>query len=242
MSGSSSNWTTWLLGLVEADIYRAFTQKIHVERDYMKKSDQFWDRIAEKYAKNPVSDQETYQAKLNQTQAILSSSMRILEFGCGTGSTAIQHAPYVKHIDAIDISQNMIEIGRKRAVESHIENITFTRGTLMEFNAPSDSLDAVLGLNVIHLLPDRSSVLEDVARILKPGGFFISSSACLGGSYFRFLKLFAPFGKLLGLMPDVFVFTESKLVDEIKNLGFSIETQWSHGTKGISVFIIARKL
>jgi 2-polyprenyl-3-methyl-5-hydroxy-6-metoxy-1,4-benzoquinol methylase len=208
----------------------------------MRKSDKFWDRKAEGYANSPISDQDTYQKKLNQTQAILSPDMRILEFGCGTGTTAVHHAPHVLHIDAIDISQNMIEIGRRRSGESNIDNITFTRGTLAEFNADTASLDAVLGLNVIHLLPDWRSVVTEVARILKPGGVFVSSTGCLGGSYLRSIKLLVPLGKFLGLMPDVFVLTESELADEIKNSGLSIETQWHHGMKGINVFIIARKM
>ena len=208
----------------------------------MTQSQKFWDRKAEGYAKSQVSDQESYQKKINQTQAVLAPDMRMLEFGCGTGTTAVHHAPHVLHIDAIDISQNMLDIGRRRAADSDINNITFTRATLAEFNAETASLDAVLGLNVIHLLPDWRSELAEVARILKTGGVFVSSTACLGGSYFRFIKLLAPLGKLLGIMPDLIVLTESDLAEEIRRAGFVIETQWQHGVKGISVFIIARKL
>jgi len=146
----------------------------------MGKSETFWDRKAASYAESSISDVESYQRKLSETQKLFSPDMRVLEFGCGTGATAVQHAPHVAHIDAIDISEKMLEIGRERAAKSHIENIRFTRGTLSEFNAETGSLDAVLGLNVIHLLPDRQAVFSDVARILKPGGVFISSTACFG--------------------------------------------------------------
>ena len=208
----------------------------------MNTSEKFWDRKAEEYAKSAISDEETYQRKLAETQEILAPEMRMLEFGCGTGSTALHHAPHVLHIDAIDISQNMVEIGRRKAKEANIENITFTRATLAEFGADTASLDAVLGLNVIHLLPDRRSVFAEIARILKPGGVFVSSTVCLASSYLRFIKFLVPLGKFLGQMPDVFVITESELVNEIKTAGFVIERQWHHGTKGISVFIIARKI
>ena len=207
----------------------------------MSESDKLWDRKAEGYAKSSISDEETYQRKLSETQDVFAPDMRVLEFGCGTGATAVHHAPHVAHIDAIDISDNMLEIGHGRANESNIENITFTRGTLTEFNAGAASLDAVLGLNVIHLLPDRQAVLTEVARILKPGGVFVSSTGCLGNSYLRFLSLIVPLGKFLGLMPDVFVLTESELASEITNAGFTIESQWHHGMKDINVFIIARK-
>lgn len=207
----------------------------------MTKSNKFWDKAAERYAKSPVSDEATYQKKLDETQSFFTPTMRIVEFGCGTGTTAIHHAPHVQHIDAIDISENMVEIGRGKAREAGIDNITFTQGTLSEFNAQPASLDAVLGLNVLHLLPDRQAVIAEVARILKPGGIFVNSTVCLGGSYLRFLALAVPLGKLLGLMPDVFVLTEAELVNEVTSAGFVIERQWRHGKNGIAVFMIARK-
>ncbi len=207
----------------------------------MAETDKFWDNAAARYAKSPVSDEATYQKKLDETQRFFTPDMHILEFGCGTGTTAVHHAPHVQHIDAIDISENMLEIGRAKAAEADVENITFTRGTLTEFNAETASLDAVLGLNVIHLLADRQAVIAEVERILKPGGVFVSSTVCLGKSYLRFIKLVAPLGKLLGLMPDVFVLTEAELASEITDAGFSIESQWHHGKNGIAVFMVARK-
>lgn len=208
----------------------------------MSKSDKFWDKTAERYAKSPVSDEATYQKKLAETQSFLSPNMRIVEFGCGTGTTAVHHAPHVQHIDAIDISEKMLDICRGKARDADIDNITFTRGTLAEFNAADASFDAVLGLNVIHLLPDRKAVIAEVARILKPGGIFVSSTVCLGQSYLRFIKLVVPLGKMLGLMPDVYVLTEEQLAGEVTRAGFEVERQWHHGKGGIAVFMIVRKL
>ncbi len=208
----------------------------------MNKSDKFWDKAAEKYATKSVPDEAAYQRKLSETQSFFSPDMRILEFGCGTGTTAIHHAPHVRHIDAIDVSEKMLEIGRGKATRAEIKNVTFKRGTLSDFNTETASLDAILGLNVIHLLPDRQAVLTEVARILKPGGIFVSSTGCLGNSYFRFIKVIVPLGKLLGLMPDVFVVTEDELASEITNAGFKIESQWHHGMQDIDVFIVARKV
>ncbi len=208
----------------------------------MSTSERFWDKTAERYAKSPVSDEATYQRKLEETRSYFRPNMRVLEFGCGTGTTAIHHAQHVQHIDAIDISENMLRIGRGKAREAGVDNITFARGTLAEFNAEDESFDAVLGLNVIHLLPDRPQVFEEVARILKPGGLFVSSTVCLGHSYLRFIKLIAPLGKWLGLMPDVFILTETELASEVTREGFEIESQWHHGKNGIAVFMIARKV
>lgn len=207
----------------------------------MSKSDKFWDKTAEKYSRKPVPDEEKYRQKLSETQEFLSADMHILEFGCGTGTTAIYHSPYVQKIEAIDISEKMIEIGRRKAEAAGINNLTFSRATLEEYKADSSSLDAVLGLNVIHLVPNRKELIAEVARILKPGGIFISSTGCLGDSYFRFLRFLIPFLKPLGIVPDIFIFSEAELTTEIKNAGFSIERQWHYGPQNIEVFIIAKK-
>lgn len=207
----------------------------------MSESDKFWDKTAQKYAQSPVGDEATYQKKLAETQSFFTPNMHILEFGCGTGTTAIHHSPLVQQIDAIDISESMLEIGRGKASEAGVQNITFTRGTLTEFKAEAASLDAVLGLNVIHLVPDRQAVITEAARILKPDGIFVTSTVCLGHSYLRFIKLAVPLGKLLGLMPDVFILTEAELTSEVTDAGFVIERQWHHGKNGIAVFMIARK-
>ncbi len=207
----------------------------------MSRSRKFWDRKAEGYARSSISDEASYHKKLAETQRLFTPDMNVLEFGCGTGTTAIHHAPYVQHIDAIDISANMLEIGRAKVQKAGIDNVSFTQGTLTDFNAKSATTDAVLGLNVVHLLPDRDDVLAEVSRILKPGGIFVSSTVCLGASYMRFIKFLVPLGKLVGLMPDVFVLTEEQWVKEIEGAGFTIEVQWHHGMHNMSVFIVARK-
>lgn len=201
----------------------------------------FWDKTAARYAKSPVSDEKTYQRKLSETREFLSAGMQVLEFGCGTGTTAVHHAPHVAHIDAVDISQNMLDIGQQKADEAGVSNITFRRGTLAEIQAETASLDAVLGLNVLHLIADRRAVIAEAARILKPGGVFVSSTVCLAGSKLRFIRYVAPLARLLGLMPDLFIFSEADLADEIIASGFTIERQWHHGKDGIAVFIIARR-
>ena len=75
--------------------------------------------------------------------------------------------------------------------------------------------------------------------MLKPGGIFVTSTACLGDTM-AFFKFIAPIGKFLGLMPLVQVFTSKELENSLINAGFGIDYQWQPG-KGKSVFIVAKK-
>jgi len=205
----------------------------------MDQSTKFWDKIADRYAKQPIADEAAYQKKLQVTREYFQPDMEVLEFGCGTGSTAIIHAPYVKHIRAIDVSSKMIEIAQGKAQAENIKNITFEQLTIDELTVPDETLDAVLGLSILHLLENKEQVITKVYKILKPGGIFVTSTACLGDTM-KWFKIIAPMGKLFGLMPLVKVFTVKQLEDSLTNAGFAIDYQWQPD-KGKAVFIVAKK-
>jgi len=199
----------------------------------------FWDKIAERYSKQPIADEAAYQKKLQVTREYFRPDMEVLELGCGTGSTAIAHAPFVKHIVAIDISSKMIAIAQGKADAGNIKNVTFGRSSIADFSMPDRTLDAVLGLSILHLLDNKERVISRVHQMLKPGGIFVTSTACLGDSV-RFFKFVAPIGKVLGLMPLVKVFTTRELVASLTEAGFEIDHQWQPG-KNTGVFIVAKK-
>jgi ubiquinone/menaquinone biosynthesis C-methylase UbiE len=205
----------------------------------MKYSAKFWDRVAQRYSKRPIADEAAYKKKLQVTRDYLRPGMEVLELGCGTGSTAILHAPCVKHILAIDISSKMIEIARGKADAEEIENITFERSAIEELEVPDRSLDAVLALSVLHLLSDWQAVISRVHNMLKRGGIFVTSTACIGDSM-KFFKIVAPIGKFFGLMPLVKVFTTKELEESMSDAGFKIDCQWQPG-KNKAVFIVAKK-
>jgi len=200
-------------------------------------SSKFWDRIAERYSKRPVADEATYAKKLQVTRDYFRPDMEVLEFGCGTGSTAINHAPHVRRIHAIDISSKMIEIAQGKADAAQIKNITFERSSVDELTVPDQSLDAVMGLSILHLLDNREEAIAKVYRMLKPGGVFVSSTVCIG-EISKLLKIVAPMGKLFGL--TLKVFTSRELEDDLTDAGFAIDYQWRPGD-GKSVFIVAKK-
>jgi len=205
----------------------------------MTQSTKFWDNIAEKYARQPIADEDAYQKKLQVTREYFRPDMEVLEIGCGTGSTALLHAPYVKHIRAIDFSANMIAIAQNKADDQHIDNVTFEQATIEDLNLPDQTLDAILGLSVLHLLKDKEAAIARIYRMLKPGGIFVTSTVCLGDTMSWF-KLIAPIGRFLGFFPLVQVFTVQELEASLINAGFELDYQWQPD-KGKAVFIVAKK-
>ncbi len=205
----------------------------------MTTSTKFWDKIAEKYAKQPIADEAAYQKKLAVTRDYFRPDMEVLEIGCGTGSTAILHAPYVKHIRAIDFSANMIAIAQTKAEADRVQNVTFEQAAIEDLDVPSQSLDAVLGLSILHLLPNKEEAIAQVYRMLKPGGLFVTSTVCMGDTMSWF-KPIAYIGRALGLLPFVQVLTAQELADSLTQARFELDYQWQP-SKGKAVFIVAKK-
>lgn len=212
----------------------------------MNVSAQFWNKVAEKYSRQPIADEAAYQKKLQVTREYFQPSMEVLEFGCGTGSTAIAHAPYVQHIQAIDFSSNMIEIAQAKADAQNLRNVTFEQASIDELNVPDRTYDAVLGLNVLHLLENKEAAITKVYDMLQPGGLFMTSTACLGDAKAWF-KLIAPIGKFLRLFPLVKFFTIEDLEKSLTDAGFTIDYEWHAGDykspigQAKIVFIVAKK-
>ncbi|TVZ37555.1 ubiquinone/menaquinone biosynthesis C-methylase UbiE [Alteromonadaceae bacterium 2753L.S.0a.02] len=205
----------------------------------MAQSNKFWNKIAKKYAAQPISNPEDYQEKLNLTAQYLNEKMQVLEFGCGTGGTAVVHAPRVSQYRAIDVSDAMLDFGRAKAQQAGVGNILFEENTIEAIELEEASLDMMLGLSILHLLENKEAAIAKVYRALKPGGYFVSSTICLGESY-RWLAWVAPFGRALGFMPLIRFFTGEQLRDSLRQAGFEIIHDWQPG-KNRALFLIAQK-
>ena len=186
---------------------------------------EFWDKRAYKYSLRPVADEATYQKKLDITRKYFREDMEVLEIGCGTGSTAIAHAPYVKHVHATDISPRMIEVARDKAKDAGITNVTFDVQEANLIDAPDSSLDVVMAHNLLHLVDDREEVVGNVCRKLKPGGILVTSTACIRDMMLP-LRLIVPVGRLLRVFPPVKVFSVADLKASLERAGFEIDYEW----------------
>lgn len=199
----------------------------------------FWDRIAKRYSKSPVSNKQAYERKLEITKSYFTPESEILEFACGTGSTAITHAPFVKHIKAIDISKNMLDIARQKANDAHIDNITFEQMTIDEFSEREESYDMVMAHSILHLLPNKAHAIKKAYNLLKPDGVFVSSTLC-GRGKMKLLRPILALGAMVGLLPKVSFFSPESLQMSVKDAGFRLDHVWQPENSD-SMFIVARK-
>ena len=139
----------------------------------------FWNRVARKYAADPIADMAGYEASLQRTRGLLSTAHDVLEIGCGTGTTALHLAASTGRFLATDISAEMIAIAKEKLASQPAPQLSFA---LADADVPvfgSATYDRVLAFNMLHLATDLDQTLAMAAQALRPGGLFISKTPCI---------------------------------------------------------------
>ncbi len=147
----------------------------------MSKSEEFWDKSADGYDKTEERFEHIHNRTRENTKKHLKGTEIVLDYGCGTGTTACEIASSVKEVHAIDISSRMIEIAKGKAAAREIENIHFAQGDIFDEGYEEEAFDVILAFNMLHTVPDPQRVVHRAIELLKPGGLFISATPCLGG-------------------------------------------------------------
>jgi ubiquinone/menaquinone biosynthesis C-methylase UbiE len=104
----------------------------------------------------------------------------ILDFATGTGRLSyalIHHPNFHGRIVALDISQGMLEQAAAKLDRAQLgrSEVEFLRQQSMPLPFADASFDAVCCLEVLELLPDARAALEEMARLVRPGGILLTS-------------------------------------------------------------------
>lgn len=202
----------------------------------------FWDRSSKSYAKSRISDQAGYERTLQRTSALLKPTDRVLELGCGTGTTALQLASGVENYLATDISAGMIAIADEKLAATPIPGLAFRAAAAEALASEAARFDTVLGFNYLHLVRDLPGTLHSIHALLAPGGLLITKTPCLGDMN-PLIRLALPLMQMVGKAPYAGVFSAQELSDLITAAGFEVVSTERHASKGKDSrpFIVARK-
>lgn len=165
----------------------------------------FWDSYARKYDdfinKNVLN---TYSQILYNLINDTKESQNLLEIATGTGIICIRLRHQVKKIVAIDISPEMINIGREKCIREAIQNIDFMVGDACNLDFPDKSFDTIIASNLLHLLFKPEAALSEMKRVLKENGRIIVPTYCHGADLKSYI-----ISRIMGLA------------------GFAARTRWS---------------
>jgi SAM-dependent methyltransferase len=207
----------------------------------------FWNRIARKYAAEPIADPAGYEATLARVQGLLSVEYDVLEIGCGTGTTALRLAPFTRRLRAADVSANMIAIAREKLAAAPAPQLSFEVADAEAPMVAPGSQHVVLAFNLLHLVDDLDHALTMAARALRPGGLLVAKTPCVGEMN-PLIPLVLPLMRALGKAPRALCFKAPVLQAAMVRQGLELLLVERHGShtdkrraKDIRVFTVARK-
>lgn len=110
-----------------------------------------------------------------------SPGQRVIDIGCGTGSPAMRLARARNvTVVGVTISGVQVDIATERAAaEGLSDQVSFQRANAMELPFPDASFDAAWAIECLLHMPDRLTVLREIARVLRPGGSLALSDPVL---------------------------------------------------------------
>lgn len=97
--------------------------------------------------------------------------LRVLDLGCGDGTTAVPLAHLGAEVVGIDIASNLVDAGNKRAAEAGLKRLKFQEGDACDLQGvDDDSFDLTLSVFGAMFAPKPFDVAREMVRVTRPGG------------------------------------------------------------------------
>lgn len=146
----------------------------------------FWNRWASRYDRVMSGSKDTYLRIAEQINHTLNRNMTVLELACGTGILSVRIAASTKHLEATDFSEEMIWQAKRK---HHSSRLHFSVQDAADLPYASESFDAVVIANALHVVPNAELVLKNIRRVLKKDGILIAPTFTAAGTFRGRLKI-----------------------------------------------------
>jgi len=101
----------------------------------------------------------------------ITPEMQVLDLGCGDGTTAVPIAMLGAEVVGIDIAENLVAAGNRRAAEAGLKGLSFRQGDACNLRGVDDnSFDLTLSMFGVMFAPKPMDVAAEMVRVTKPGG------------------------------------------------------------------------
>ena len=101
----------------------------------------------------------------------ITKGLKVLDLGCGDGTTALPAAKFGADVVGIDIARNLVDAGNKRAQEHGLTNLKFQEGDASNLEqVPDKTFDVVVSIFGAMFAPKPFDVAKEMVRVTRPGG------------------------------------------------------------------------
>jgi SAM-dependent methyltransferase len=125
----------------------------------------------------------TYKYSLNYIQ-----NKKVLDYGCGSGYGSALISDHCLEVIGIDISLEAISFAKKNYSSQNVSFLSLKKAEDSPLPFPDETFDVVLSFQVIEHIRDTTTYLEEMNRVLKPGGQILISTPNRSVRLFPFQK------------------------------------------------------
>jgi len=101
----------------------------------------------------------------------ITPGLKVLDLGCGDGTTALPEARRGAEVLGVDIAQNLVDAGTRRAAEEGLTNLRFQQGDATNLSELTDQrFDLVVSIFGAMFAPKPFDVAKEMVRVTRPGG------------------------------------------------------------------------
>lgn len=132
----------------------------------------FWSRIAGVYdLVETVYNGKANARTTDYVASLMEEKDKVLECACGTGMFSVKIAPRAAELTATDFSEGMLNKTRKKC--SMLNNVTVENADITALKYDDNVFDKAVAANVVHLLDNPKKAVDELRRVVKPGGTII---------------------------------------------------------------------
>ena len=104
----------------------------------------------------------------------VTKGLKVLDVGCGDGTTAIPMARLGAEVLGVDIARNLVQAGNERVKREGVANCKFQEGDATNLSSLQDQIfDLVVSIFGVMFAPRPMDVAKELVRVTKPGGRII---------------------------------------------------------------------
>lgn len=190
--------------------------------DHLQRTAQEFTRQAKQFASSPsITAAELTARFVDAVDA--GPEMTLLDVACGPGIVTAGIAAKARTVVAFDLTPEMLQQARERCTKAGLTNVSFERGSATALPFPDNSFNSVVTRLSIHHFNVPRLVLDEMFRVLKPGGKFviadvISSADTAESDLHNAIEVLRD-PSHVRMLPVV------ELTSMIRDAGFSIESQ-----------------
>ena len=129
----------------------------------------FWNKISPVYdIFENVYNRKVYKGTGIKVAEFIDESDNVLECACGTGAITEEIAKKAQKVLATDFAEGMLKRASKKCRK--YGNVSFRQEDITDIKSADNSFNKVVAGNVIHLLPEPEKALNELLRVVRPGG------------------------------------------------------------------------